>query len=286
MRRILDWAFYPGILCLAAAVAQQLFVPAHGWLWWPLVIAGVVLVAASLVPRLLDSREALGTRTVRFGVNTAIAIVLVLGIATLVEALSYRHNARLDLTENRRHSLSPQTIQILQKLEQPVQAVAFYRADQPNKRVAEDLFKQYARHSNGKFTWRSVDPDREPTLARGYGVEAYGTTVLESKGRTEKVLDAEQEEKLTNALVRVTREGKRVVYFLQGHGERDLASSEPQGYSQVKEALERANYEVKTLALARDAKVPDDAAVVVIGGPRTDYFPPEIDALDAYLGRG
>jgi ABC-type uncharacterized transport system involved in gliding motility auxiliary subunit len=32
--------------------------------------------------------------------------------------------------------------------------------------------------------------------------------------------------------------------------------------------------------------VPDDASVVVVAGPRNDYFPPEIDALDAYLGRG
>ena len=32
--------------------------------------------------------------------------------------------------------------------------------------------------------------------------------------------------------------------------------------------------------------MPDDAAVVIVAGPRTDLFAPEIDALDAYLGRG
>ena len=286
MRRLLDWAFYPGIAVLAAAVALPWAPPEYGRFWWPMVVSGVVLVAASLLPRLADARATLGGRTVRYGVNTVVAVLLVLGIAGLVEALSYRHSARLDLTENRRHSLSPQTIQILQKLQDPVNAVAFYRSDQPGKRVVEDLFKQYARHSGGKFTWRTVDPDREPTLARGYGVEAYGTTVLEGKGRTEKVLDADQEEKLTNALVKVTREGKRVVYLVQGHGEHDPASTERQGFSEAKAAMERANYEVKTLALAREGKVPDDASVVVVAGPRNDYFPPEIDALETYLGRG
>ena len=59
-------------------------------------------------------------------------------------------------------------------------AVAFYRGDQPGKPVAEDLLKQYARYSNGKLTWKSLDPDREPNLAKRYGVEAYGTIVLET----------------------------------------------------------------------------------------------------------
>ena len=99
--------------------------------------------------------------------------------------------ARMDLTENRRHSLSPQTIQLLKGLKTEVNAVAFYRGDQPGKRVAEDLFKQYARYSNGKLHVEGVDPDREPTLARRYGVETYGTIVLETKAKSEKVQDAE-----------------------------------------------------------------------------------------------
>jgi len=43
---------------------------------------------------------------------------------------------------------------------------------------------------------------------------------------------------------------------------------------------------VKSLALALKAAIPDDAAVVLIAGPRTDLFAPEVDALDRYLGKG
>ncbi|HET9539207.1 MAG TPA: GldG family protein [Candidatus Limnocylindria bacterium] len=285
MRR-LDWTFYPGIALLAAAVIQPFALPQQSRLWWPLVIAGLVLVAVSLIPWALGARTALGGRTVRYGFNTLVMVVLVLGIIGVVEALSYRHNARLDLTENRRHSLSLQTIQLLKGLPTKVNAVAFYRGDQPGKRLAEDLFKQYARYGGDKFTWKSVDPDREPTLAKAFGVEAYGTTVLEAKGRTEKVLDADQEEKLTNGLVKVTRDSKRVVYITQGHGEPEITNTERTGFSEAKGALDKANYEAKPLALARQGKVPDDASVVIIAGPRNDFFGPEIDALDAYLGRG
>src|SRR5205085_844077 len=146
-------------------------------------------------------------------------------------------------------------------------------------------FKQYARHAGGKFTWRGVDPDREPGLARRYGVESYGTIVLETKERSEKVTDAE-EEKLTNGLVKLTRQGKRVIYVVQGHGEHELTNTDRPGFSEAKTAMERANYDVKPLVLARAAQIPDDAAVVVLAGPRTQLLPPELGTLDAYLGRG
>src|SRR2546429_5479705 len=90
----------------------------------------------------------------------------------------------------------------------------------------------------------------------------------ETKARSEKVLDPE-EEKLTNGLLKVTREGKRIVYVVQGHGEHELGNSERAGFSEAKGALEKSNYEVKPLVLAREGKVPADAAVVIIAGPRT-----------------
>jgi ABC-type uncharacterized transport system involved in gliding motility auxiliary subunit len=286
VRRALEWTGYAGLAVLAAAALLP-FVGRPEWaqyrIW--LVVAGVVLVLISLLVHGAEVRRFFGFRTARYGVNTAVMILLVLGIIGLVEAVSYRRNARLDLTENRRHSLAPQTIQLLKGLQTEVNAVAFFRSDQPGKRVAEDLFKQYTRYSDGKFTWRSVDPDREPGLARRYGIENYGTIVLETKEKSEKVTDAE-EEKLTNALVKVTRAGKRVVYVVQGHGEHDLGNTERSGLSEARGAMERTNYEVKPLALAREGKVPDDAAVVMVPGPRNDLFGPELDALDAYVGKG
>lgn len=285
MRRVTDWLFYVGLAALAAAVIQPFALPSRARLWWALVIVGVVLIVLSVLPRLGQARSTMSGRTLRYGVNAAVMVVLVLGIITLVEAFSYRYNKRFDLTENRRNSLSAQTVQLLGNLKTDVNAVGFFRSDQPGKRVAEDLFKQYARAANGKLTWKVVDPDREPALARRYGIEAYGTIVLETKARSEKLTDAE-EEKLTNGLLKVTREGKRVIYVLQGHGESELTSTERPGFNEAKAAMEKANYDVKPLVLARAGKVPDDAAVIIMPGPRTELFAPESEALEGYLGRG
>jgi ABC-type uncharacterized transport system involved in gliding motility auxiliary subunit len=288
MKRALDWAGYVGLAALAALAilnwtrSPLVTGPRGPWVWWGLLIVGVVLVGASALVHLGSIGALLRGRTARYGLNTGVMVLLLLGIIGLVEAFSYRHNARLDLTANRRHSLAPQTIEVLKTLQTDVNAIAFFRSDQPGKRLAEDLFKQYARYGGSRFSWRVVDPDREPALARRYAVESYGTVIVESKERSERVTDAE-EEKLTNALVKLTREGKRVVYVLQGHGERELGNTDRPGFSEAKTAMERANYEVKPLVLARQDKMPADASVVVVAGPRTELLPPELDLLDKYL---
>jgi ABC-type uncharacterized transport system involved in gliding motility auxiliary subunit len=278
-------AWWIGGLGLAVAAGLQLS-PWQGLpIKWVLLIVGAFLLLLSVTLNAEELRDLLAGRTARYGAAAGILILLALGVVVAANALGARHSVRWDLTENRRNTLSPQTVQILRGLKEPVKAIAFYRTDTPGKRTAEDLLKQYAAHAGGKLTWELEDTDRAVARARQYGVESYGTIVLESGQKSEKVLDAE-EEKLTNALVKVTRGAKRVVYVLKGHGEREVAGTDRQGFSQARDEMTRANYEVKELLLAREPKVPDDAAVLVVPGPRTDLFPQELQALDAYIGRG
>jgi len=290
MERLATPALVLGLVGIAAGGILRVYRPSWTAAWPVALIAGGLLVLFALYASFSSFRDVWGRRTTRYGLNALVMIVLVLGIIALVEAVSYRHSYRLDLTENRRHSLSPQTVKVLKELKVPVKATGFFRPDQPGKRTAEDLFKQYATYAEGKFTWEIVDADRNPSLARRYGVETYGTVVLEAtpkegQVKEEKILDAE-EEKLTNGLLRVLREGKRVLYFVKGHGERDLQSSERTGLAQLKAAIEKQHYEVKDLLLAREPKVPDDAAIVVLAGPQKDPLANELDALHAYVGRG
>lgn len=229
-------------------------------------------------------RQLLSRRGTRYGLNTAAALFLFLAVVVVVEALAIRHNVRVDLTEGRRHSLSSQSINLLRSLEKDVNAVAFYQADEPQKEAAQDLLDQYA-HVSSKFRFEFVDPDRHPALAKRYGITTYGTIVLEAGGREEKVQGAD-EEKITNALVRLRRQKKRVVYFLTGHGEADLENTERQGLSQAKHALTDVDYEVKPLLLLREKEVPEDAAVMIIAGPQSDLLPTELQAIEAYIKRG
>jgi ABC-type uncharacterized transport system involved in gliding motility auxiliary subunit len=290
MQRLATPALLVGLAGLLAGFALRVYRPSWEKVWPALLIVGGLVFLLGLYATFGASvRRALAGRATRYGLNAAVLVLLIVGVIALVEAVSYRHSYRVDLTENKRWSLSPQTIKVVRELPVPVKAVAFFRPDQPGKRAAEDLLRQYATRSDGKFTWEVVDADRNPLAAKQYNVESYGTVVLEAaltggETKQEKIQDLE-EEKLTNALIRATRPGKRTVYFLKGHGEKDPSSGDRTGYNQMKSALEKLNYEVKDVLLARETKVPDDAAILVVAGPQKDLLPNEIDALVAYVAR-
>jgi ABC-type uncharacterized transport system involved in gliding motility auxiliary subunit len=223
-------------------------------------------------------------RHLRFGTNLAIAVLAVLGIIAFVEALSLRHSQRFDLTANKRYSLSPQSQRLLAELPQPVKVSAFYQDTQTGREAAKDLLDQYA-HTTTQFTYEFIDPDRNPGLAKRYGITSYGTIVLESGDKEEKVLVAD-EEHLTNALLKVIREGKKVVYFLEGHGEHSINNTEREGYSEAKRAIESQNYLVKSLSLLTEGKMPDEASILIIAGPRKDLLDAELAEITRFIERG
>jgi ABC-type uncharacterized transport system involved in gliding motility auxiliary subunit len=130
-----------------------------------------------------------------------------------------------------------------------------------------------------------VDPDRQPALAKHYDITTYNTVVVEGNDKKEKIARLE-ETALTNAILKVTRTAKKVVYFITGHGGPALTDTDRNGYSVAKQALEEQNYTVQELVLARQTQVPDDAAVVILAGPRQDLLDSEAEALSTYLGRG
>ena len=130
-----------------------------------------------------------------------------------------------------------------------------------------------------------VDVDKEPLRARQYDVQAYGTVLFEYEDRIERVV-SDEEQALTNALIKVVEGEELRVYFIQGHDERAPSGTERDDYGGLGEALQRDNLIVDTVVLAQTGEVPSAASVVVVAGPTTDYLPGEIDALRAYLEQG
>jgi len=229
-------------------------------------------------------RKFLAGRSARYGAGSALSVLLVLGILILVSAMTAKNSVRFDLTTDKRHSLAPQTLKVLEGLSVKVKATGFFQGEGGFQVRGRDLLDQYA-HVSSKFEYEIVDPDRHPARAKAAGITRYDTVVVEAGGRSEKINNL-SEERLTNALIRLTRPGKKVVYFLTGHGEKDPAAVEKNGYSTVKTALEDQNYEVKSLLLMQTGEMPEDAAVLVAAGPQKALFAEEIAAIDRYLRQG
>jgi ABC-type uncharacterized transport system involved in gliding motility auxiliary subunit len=196
------------------------------------------------------------------------------------------HNRRVDLTPEKKFTLSPRTEQIVKNLAKDVQALAFINSDRPENFFVEDMMWRMGNLSK-HFHYTIVDMNRNPALARQYHAMQYGTLVFESDGQQKGVLLSSGESAVTSTLLQVTRKKERVIYFLTGHGEGSLSDEVPHsGYSKLRGSLADETYTEKTLSLGSSGGVPTDADVVVILGPKGPFIPEEISALDAYVRRG
>jgi ABC-type uncharacterized transport system involved in gliding motility auxiliary subunit len=251
---------------------------------WHAAIAGLVLILLYIAGQWREIAASFDRRQTRLGTIAATSVLVVALILIAVNYLGSRRNYRWDLTANQQFSLSDQTRQLLVKLDQPVKATVFYDPKQALEPYRDQL-DEYQYASKGKLTAEYVNPDKEPVRATQNQVTSYGTVVFAYKDRTERVVGSD-EQQLTNALIKVVSGEQRVVYFLEGHGERDTASSARDGYSVIAQGLGSENYKVETLALAQKNEVPANATVLVVAAPTSDLLQPEVDAIRKYLDRG
>ncbi|MDQ7822754.1 MAG: GldG family protein [Candidatus Eremiobacteraeota bacterium] len=221
-------------------------------------------------------------RAIKYELNAIVTTLIVVGILVFVMLIAYKHPKSYDLTKNRKHTLSEQTTKLLKSLTTPVKAIGFFNKGDEEK--AKDLLQQY-RYGSSKFSYEFVDPNKNPLLAKKYDITLAGVIVLESGDKREKVRTVD-EESLTNSLLKVTRSGKKAVYFLTGHNELSLDDSRDEGLSILKESLEKEVYEAKPLSFVSDKKVPDDAKILVIAGPRKALYKEELDLIKAFVDKG
>ena len=250
-------------------------------------LAGLALGSAWMVFEWEKVWNLLGRRTTRYGANTAVLVLLVIGILAFANMIGSRYTQRYDATANKRFSLADLSVSVLSELEQEVHIVGFFRSSGPdatNRHLLDDMLNQFQYHSD-HITYEFIDPDLEPSIARQYNISSYGTVVFESEGKTEHI-NRYLEENVTNALVKVTREGQKTVYFLEGHGEHNVNLTDQAGYNRIMQLLENQSYSVRSFSLLSEVEVPADCNVLVVAGPRTNLVGNEQEAIRNYLDRG
>lgn len=281
LHRILSFLGWVGTALVFGAVAVRFIRPEWDqyatWSAW----AGLALVVAYTLGQWREVVEYFRHRQARYGAVATVGVLVALLIVVAVNYLGSRQNKRWDLTASRQFSLSEQTVQVLQSLEEPVTFTVFDRQTELDR--FRNRLDEYAYNSD-QVSVEYIDPDMRPIVAREFDVQAYGTVVVDFMGRRERVTtDAEQD--LTNALIKAMSTMERKVYFLQGHGEKEPNDTERDGFSAASGLLRRDNYMVERLVLAQLNDVPADATVVLIAGPTTDVLPAEAEALRRYLAR-
>lgn len=254
------------------------------WVYTTLLLLAVAHLSVFLVTHFEMLKDFSGRRSTKFGANSVLMVAIFVAILAILNFILWRHDARVDLSGTGAFSLSPQTVNVIKNLKNEVKISGFFQERSNAKGPAKDLFENY-RHQSEKIKYEMIDPDKKPTLAKQHGVTDYDTVVLESNGQSANVRTI-TEEALTSALIRVSRDAKKSFYFIEGHGEHSIDDADRQGFSYLKGTLEKQGFTVKKLLLLSEKNIPDDADVVILGGPQRPLAEEERSALDAYLTRG
>ena len=113
-------------LILVGGVMYGIFYTSGGLAILPLLL-GLLLTVASVAMNLRSSRSEASRRLTRYGLNAGASIVFLAAILIFLQTFSSRHSARIDTTENRRFSLSRQTVNIINGLENEIEVTCFFK---------------------------------------------------------------------------------------------------------------------------------------------------------------
>jgi ABC-type uncharacterized transport system involved in gliding motility auxiliary subunit len=287
LQRILKYMVWPGLVLVTAGLVVGLL---NGWtvVAVALLVAGLMLLVAGVAagdPG--TSRVSFWQRrSTQAGTNAAVSVLSVLVIIGLINFVAARYNSRTDFTEGQQLTLSPASQTVVRELDQPTEVVIFSQVPNPADQQLLDNYRRVDR----KFSYRFLDPYADPQLAQQYGVESGGEVFVSAGDRKLLVQQVNQQEalserQLTNKLAQLSQENVAVVYFLQGHEEYAIDGSEP-GFLQAATRLQDESYTVAPLNLADTGRVPTDADVLVIAGPRKKLFDAEASAIKDYLNGG
>lgn len=243
-------------------------------------------------------------------VFTAVFIAIIIVINILVSALTDRFpSMNFDLTLEGLNTLSDEAVDVAKSIEGDTTIYIIGSEDAVRgDQVYTNYGLQYSQvanladrlqEQNSKIHVEFIDPDLNPTFISSYPDDNLTTgKVMVSSEKRNKVLSvtdlfsiqqnsqtgetnyySKVDGALANALYLVNLDTVPVVAIATGHSE--MLSAED-NLSSFVALLEDNNFEVTTFDILTE-EIPEDASVVFIGTPTTDYTTEEINKLEAFI---
>jgi len=248
---------------------------------------------------------------IEVGFNIIVQIALVIAALVMLNWLGNKYYARLDWSRGKNITLSPQTKAVLGTLEKPVQVIVMFAMAGEVENDAQLLLREYQFAAKGKLTVEEVDPyanlSRAKELQAQYKFGANENVVIFTyEGRHKfvnsgdlaefeqldemammmrrqpQMLGFKGEQVFTSTLLELTETKQNKLYLVAAHGEYDGSSRELAGF---RDFLTRQNLKFDTLKLADKDKIPDDASMIAILGPRFDFSERDLKLLTEYWER-
>ena len=230
-------------------------------------------------------------------VMSVIFIAVVIVINMIVSTIPSKYS-EIDISSQKLYSIGDETKEMLKDLEKDVTIYQIAQSGSEDENIV-NLLKKYEDESK-HIKVEQKDPVVNPKFVSQYtSDDLSANSLIVVCGDRNKVIDYNNmyetsidyqtyssqttgfdgEGQITSAIGYVTSENLPVLYTVEGHGEKDMDSS-------VKEDIEKANMDIKSLNLLTEGSVPDDADCLFIDSPSTDFSSDEKDAIIEYLEDG
>lgn len=254
-----------------------------GWFSASHLFAGAACLALYIFTGSGSWATFLQQRSTRYGASALLYSVFFMAIMVMINFLGARYNRVFDFTDANINSLSEQSLEVLERLPEPLEILAFVGPqDAP---FVKDIARIYE-YASDKVSFRIIDPQTHPEAAQKELISQVPTLKMKIADRVTTVNHLD-EESITSGINKISTTERKVVYFVEGHGEGGAQDKDgPPGLGQFAEALSNQNYNVLPLFVADNSEIPDDAATLVLSSSDRAWFPAEIDAVDRYLRRG
>jgi len=240
-----------------------------------------------------------------------IYLAILLLIIITVNFISNRLFTRIDLTKNKTYTLSAISKEIVKNLNDKVTVRAYFSENLPAPynnmgRDVKDLLSDYRSYSNGNLDYEFVsatgdeEDNQTVTEAQKFGIQQVQLQVFENDkyevkrvlmglvisymGKTETIPFIQNisnlEYEITSNIKKLSTEKKKKIGFLAGHNEYEYSKM-----NTINSTL-TGNYDVVPVYLSSNSPVPDDIAVLVIFGPKTEFPEWHKYLIDQYIMRG
>ena len=217
-------------------------------------------------------------------INSLIMVALILCLAVLSGWLSTRYEWQYDWTRSGRHTLAKASVEVLDKMQGPVDVTAYAREEPGLREVISRIVARY-QHVKPDIKLHFVNPDAVPDEVRKLGISVNGELVIHYQNRSQHV-HSDSEEEFTNALQRLARGSERWLAFTEGHGERSPLGQANYDLGNWVVQLNNRGFKTQPINLADIQAVPENTQVLVIAGPQVDLLPGEVKLIGDYIDRG
>ena len=253
----------------------------------------------NIIANFIDSvKNMIKKRNIKYGTATVLVVILTLGCFWFVTKILGNFNLQYDVTATKQYSLSPQTIKIVKELKEDLRLTAIVKKGMGYDRFMGELLKDLAKQSS-KVKIKVIDLDFDRTAAAAFKVTDYNVTVVEMGDKRKDIFEKDVvnaydrnkefkgEQAIVNAILTVSEAKKKTIYFTEGHKEKDLEDiKNVNGFGFIKQLLLNDNYDVKSVNLTKEKKIPEDCTVLVVAGPQFSFGTREMDMVSGYLDNG